>query len=202
MNRKTFAFGLGAGLLVACAIFFIAYAVQSSVWNREERTLNERIAALSATPAPTLSPPAQPTVAPTEKPTETPTEAPTEEPTETPTEEPTEAPTEAPTETPTEEPTEAPTETPTEKPSATPKPTESAQVILPPGMVSVFIPRGSTATTVAKLLSENGVIDGSAGYVDYLIENGLTKKLVSGTYTFKLFPEEDFASITAKIREP
>jgi hypothetical protein len=251
MNKRTFAFGLGAGLLTACAIFFVSYTIQINYYDKELQKLENDINVLEEelqqtktmpdyvlpletsnpvatqipteepqsnsiilptqppTPEPTL-PPTQPptpepTLPPTPNPTLPPTSPPTPEPTLPPTQSPTTNPTLPPTQPSTPEPTLPPTQPltpeltlpPTQQPTSPPTPSPTLPPTSPPvsevtetpavvdDTVMVYIPPYSTATTIATLLEEQGIIEDSAGYLTYLKENFLTRNLISGNFYIK-----------------
>jgi outer membrane biosynthesis protein TonB len=203
MNKRTFAFGVGAGLLTACAIFFVSYTIQKNFYDKELQKLENDINILEeelqqtktmpdyvlqletpnpvATQIPTEEPQFNSTVLPTQPPTPEPTLPPTQPPTPEPTVSPTQPPTPEPTVTPTQPPTPSPTLPPTSPPVS--EVTETFTVV--DDTIMVYIPPYSTATTVATLLEEQGIIEDSADYLTYLKENFLTRNLISGNFYIK-----------------
>lgn len=132
------------------------------------------------TPKPTSTP--VPTAIPTLKPTSTPV------PTYTPTPKPTSTPVPTSTPTPKLTSTPVPTSTSTSKPTSTPKPTESPDVTPTPNAVqtgelyTLVVEDGMTATAVAKVLAEAGVIEDDAEFVLYLRRQKLTHYIISASY--------------------
>lgn len=199
MNRKEYVRGLGFGILITAVVFtffkpetksmteeeIIKYAVSLGYVKAEEED-KESISNLddiksqalgSGTPTPVEA-----TKAPsaTSSPTSTLTPSPesTKEISITPSIQPTV----------TSEPTKAPSTTPSPKPTATPKPTKVPSATPSPDSVqtgetyTLVVTDGMTATTVAKLLAEAGVIEDDKEFVQYLRRQKLTHYVLTGSH--------------------
>ena len=133
-------------------------------------------------PTPTLTPTPEPTSTPT--PTLTPTPKPTNTPMPMPTSTPTPKPTSTPTLTPTPKPTEVPDVTPTSEPTAAPEVsvTPAPDAAQTETMYTLVVTDGMTATAVAKVLADNGVIEDDMAFVLYLRRQKLTHYILTGSY--------------------
>ena len=148
---------------------------------------------LTSTPKPTSTP--MPTSTPTPKPTSTPT------PTLTPTPKPTSTPT--PTLTPTPKPTKAPDVPQASEPTATPNVsvTPELEVGQTEKTYTLVVTDGMTATAVAKVLVDDGVIEDDMALVLYLRRQKLTHYILSGSHQIPYGASfEEIADII--IREP
>ncbi|MCL2702281.1 MAG: endolytic transglycosylase MltG [Defluviitaleaceae bacterium] len=58
------------------------------------------------------------------------------------------------------------------------------------GLVTVRIPEGITATQIAQILKNSGVIESASDFVRVLIEKGYTQRMARGT--FRLVPGTDY----------
>ena len=212
MNRKEYVRGLGLGILITAVVFtffkpetksmteeeIIQYAVSlgyEKVEKQEKEPISnlddiksQAMGTLTPTPEPTSTPTLTltptleltntpiPTVTPTLKPTNTPV------PTATPTPKPTNTP--VPTATPTPKPTNTPVPTvtltpkPTKKLTVTPRPTE----VQSGEMYTLVVADGMTATAVAKVLADDGVIEDDAEFVLYMRRQKLTHYILTGSY--------------------
>ena len=89
---------------------------------------------------------------------------------------PTYVPSSTPTVTPTPTPTVTPTLTPTVSPSPTPDSTPTVET------VTILIVRGDSSYTVSRRLEEAGLIENAREYDTYLVDNGYSKTIRTGTY--------------------
>jgi len=114
---------------------------------------------------------------------------------------PTPAPTSTPAPTATPVPTNTPAPTSTPRPTSTPAPTQAAvsadsdpdDPVMPEAdlttvyegdMTTVFVPRGSNASTIARLLYEGGVIADRDGFITFVVNRGMAGRLMSGPHSF------------------
>lgn len=198
MNRKEYVRGLGLGILITAVVFtffkpeqksmteeeIIQYAISlgyEKVENQEKEpisNLDDIKSQAMGTLTPTLTPTPEPTNTPV------PTSTPTPKPTSTPV--PTSTPTPKPTSTP--KPTKAPDITPSSEPTATLVPTKKLTVMPTPNavqtgeMYTLVVEDGMTATSVAKVLAEAGVIEDDAEFILYLRRQKLTHYIISASY--------------------
>ena len=208
MNRKEYVRGLGLGILITAVVFtffkpeakamteeeIIKYAI-SLGYEKVEKQEKDPISNLddiksqamgTGTPTPTLTP--VPTLTLTPEPTNapTPTLTPTPKPTNTPmpTSTPTPKPTSTPTLTPTPKPTEVPDVTPTSEPTAAPEVsvTPAPDAAQTETVYTLVVTDGMTATAVAKVLADNGVIEDDMAFVLYLRRQKLTHYILTGSY--------------------
>ena len=133
---------------------------------------------LTSTPEPTSTP--TPTLAPTPKPTSTPTPTLTPTPKPTSTSKPTLTPTQKPTNTPTKAPDVIPTSEPTDMPEVSVTLTPDA--VQTGKMYKLVVKNGMTASAVAKVLKDDGVIEDDTEFVLYLRRQNLTHYIITGSY--------------------
>lgn len=81
-----------------------------------------------------------------------------------------------PTPKPTPTPTPTPTPMPTMTPTQTPEPTPTVET------VTILIVRGDSSYTVSRRLEEAGLIENARDYDAYLVDNGYSKTIRTGTY--------------------
>ena len=86
------------------------------------------------------------------------------------------APEPSPTHSPSYTPATTPTPTPTVSPSPTPDPTPTVET------VTILIVRGDSSYTVSRRLEEAGLIENARDYDTYLVDNGYSKTIRTGTY--------------------
>ena len=86
------------------------------------------------------------------------------------------APESSPTYAPSYTPTVTPTSIPTVSQSPTPDPTPAAET------VTILIVRGDSSYTVSRRLEEAGLIENAREYDAYLVDNGYSKTIRTGTY--------------------
>ncbi len=204
MRRYSFLLGLGIGIALISALCLIlylpernSYEVRIEQLDAENEDLRKQVddltlgmlkTAASPTPIPTPTPTAMPVVTPTPTPTPTQTPTPTPSVESVPSPEPSSEPepslTPTPTlsPTPTATPTPTPAATPTPKPTPTPIPTPSPTPVVPDGYAGISITKGMTSKQISNLLANSGVVDNAQAFLDYLIENSLTREIRSGWY--------------------
>jgi len=157
MDKKSFLFGLGVGLILLAVIVYAS--------NGFELKDQPTDAVVTATPTPppdyfTIEPTPEPTVAPTVEPTPEPTVEPTPEPT--------------------PEAIDEPTPEPTDEPA-----NSVAPVFTPEGIqlyARVTIVYGDSASDISNKLAASGIVGDADDFCNYLIEQGMTTKLITGTF--------------------
>ena len=101
-------------------------------------------------------------------------------------------PTPTPMPTPTLTPTPTPKPTPTLTPTPTPEPTPTVET------VTILIVRGDSSYTVSRRLEEAGLIENARDYDTYLVDNGYSKTIRTGTYKIPMNATwEEIAKIIA-----
>ena len=225
MKRKEYIRGLGLGVLVTALVFtffspktdsmteeeIIKYAEQLGYVKvekeKEESTSNSALDEIKSqvlgtgTPKPTE--PNTPTPVPTEEVTSQPEKTPTLTIELTPTIEPTVTSTIKPTATPTITSAPTPTVTLVAKPitSTTKKPTKKpSNTTNVEGACYVIIESGMTATEIATLLEEEGVIESALDFINYLYKKRLTHYIVADAY--EIVPNTSFEEIVELICIP
>ena len=193
MKRKEYVRGLGFGILITAIVFsfikpeaksmteeeIIKYAVSLGYVKEEEKEPISNLDDIKSQAMGTPKPEQEVTPEPTASLTPTPTSEPEATSSPTPTLTSTPTPTNTPTPLPTSTPTPLPTSTPTPKPTVTPKPTASVQASK---TYTLVVTKGMTATKVANLLAEAGVIDNSVDFIAYLQQQKLTDYIMIGSY--------------------
>lgn len=186
MNRKEYVRGLGLGILITAVVFtffkpetksmteeeIIKYAV-SLGYEKVEKQEKEPISNLDDIKSQAMG-----TGTPTPESTSTPTPAPTNTPT------PTLTSTPKPTSTPTPKPTKAPDVPQASEPTATPNVsvTPELEVGQTEKTYTLVVTDGMTATAVAKVLVDDGVIEDDMALVLYLRRQKLTHYILSGSH--------------------
>ena len=221
MKRKEYIRGLGLGVLVTALVFtffspktdsmteeeIIKYAEQLGYVKVEKEestsssTLDEIKSQVLGTPKPTE--PNTPTPVPTEEVTVKPEKTPTLTIELTPIIEPTVASTIKPTATPTITSITTPTVTLVAKPitSTTKKPTKKpSNTTSVDGACYVVIESGMTATEIATLFEEEGVVESAMDFINYLYKKRLTHYIVADSY--EIAPNSSFEEIVELICIP
>lgn len=86
----------------------------------------------------------------------------------------------------------------TETPSSSPTPAETDEPIAERETVTIVIVRGDSSYTVSRRLQEAGLIDDAGAYDSYLVDNGYSKTIRTGTYRIPVDASwEEIAEIIA-----
>lgn len=86
----------------------------------------------------------------------------------------------------------------TESPSPSPSPTGTDDPIVESETVTIVIVRGDSSYTVSRRLQEAGLIDDADAYDSYLVNNGYSKTIRTGTYRIPVGASwEEIAEIIA-----
>lgn len=86
----------------------------------------------------------------------------------------------------------------TETPSPSPAPVETDEPVAERETVTVVIVRGDSSYTVSRRLQEAGLIDDASAYDTYLVDNGYSKTIRTGTYRIPVGASwEEIAEIIA-----
>lgn len=70
----------------------------------------------------------------------------------------------------------------TESPSPSPLPAETDEPVVERETVTIVIVRGDSSYTVSRRLQEAGLVDDAGAYDTYLVDNGYSKTIRTGTY--------------------
>lgn len=76
----------------------------------------------------------------------------------------------------------SPTSEATESPSPSPSPAETDEPVVERETVKIVIVRGDSSYTVSRRLQEAGLVDDAGAYDAYLVNNGYSKTIRTGTY--------------------
>lgn len=86
----------------------------------------------------------------------------------------------------------------TETPSPSPVPAETDEPVAERETVTIVIVRGDSSYTVSRRLQEAGIIDDAGAYDTYLVDNGYSKTIRTGTYRIPVDASwEEIAQIIA-----
>lgn len=86
----------------------------------------------------------------------------------------------------------------TETPSPSPTPIETEEPVVETETVTIVIVRGDSSYTVSRRLQEAGLIDDAGAYDTYLVDNGYSKTIRTGTYRIPVDASwEEIAEIIA-----
>lgn len=86
----------------------------------------------------------------------------------------------------------------TETPSPSPTPAETDEPVAERETVTIVIVRGDSSYTVSRRLQEAGIIDDAGAYDTYLVDNGYSKTIRTGTYRIPVDASwEEIAEIIA-----
>lgn len=98
---------------------------------------------------------------------------------------------------PTEDPA-SPSPEVTESPSPSPSPAETEEPVAESETVTIVIVRGDSSYTVSRRLQEAGLVDDAGEYDEYLVNNGYSKTIRTGTYKIPIDATwEEIAEIIA-----